>query len=158
MTKSTIITGWITFTIFSFLTILAVYCIITYEKLSRHEECCKKRRVWIICDVCLVITGMLWQGAYLGRPEVYDIPSLHITLVAILFGFISAAMALFADQIWLVYYQINLSKAINKEKWQKIINNELNTNWFINNSDTYGNEYAPIKIFIAFALIGMKCF
>ena len=155
MTKTTVILGWMYFSISTLFALLSVYSIIKFAQLSRNEECCDKRRVWILCDALFVVAAVLLQSAYLCRPEVYDIPPAHVTSVAILFAFVFAGLTVFAEQIWLVYYQINLSKAINKEKWQKIINNQLNTNWFINNSHKYGNR-SPRRFFIGFAFVGMN--
>lgn len=144
------INGWSSLIISFLYSLFAIYCIIKYAKLSQNEECCNKRRIWIVVDIFLIISALSHQIALLFSPYVYNMPTAQVITVVILFASTFAAMTVFTQQIWLIFYQINLSKAVKKEKWQKIINNQLNTNWFIKHTDTYGSKRFSFKIAITY--------
>ena len=134
----------ITTILISILSVLCGYYIIKYYKKSKNEESCKQRNTILIDIVTLIIWCMRWCNIYVTAINPSGISA---TIIFYISGMITVPLVTkYSEHVYNLYYEIQLSKSIQKHEWKSIIDNKPTNNWFILNKKKWGSNAFITKI------------
>lgn len=136
------------------------YWIIKYNQ-HKHQEYCKRRHS-ILVDIALLSALISDLGYLLLRFIHHSKPNSEIKMLDIIQRMIIIPLSLstfiaiykYCQHLYGLYYDIQLSKTTQKQKWIELINNKKsNDNWFIKNKNKWGNIKYTNKITLTIIII-----
>ena len=154
---------WFVFTIIETviivgLVITCIYWMIRYHMLSKNEECCQNRPSMIVNIFMLIATIERIPVNFIAVFSDNIEPTGYKLIIALILDHIApicvvAVVVNYAHHMFDLHYEIQLSRATQKQEWKRLIDNKKTDNWYILNKHKWGNKSFTKKVFYTYTIL-----